>query len=183
MKTFNLPNAVTLLRILFVPFFVALLIYQNYRYALYIFVIAGLSDALDGFIARKTHSQSELGMLLDPLADKLLLAASFIVFAYIHLIPVWFTVIILSRDLFIIIGWFLMFLVFTVKTVHPSIIGKTANALQIFLVAYILLDRTIPASLKGVGIILWVTAFFAIVSGVHYIYKGLSYANGKSGHQ
>lgn len=174
----NLPNTITLMRIILIPFFAAFLIYHYYHCALYIFIIAGLSDALDGFLARKLKLQSDLGRLLDPIADKLLVVSSLVLFTYSGWIPVWFTIAVLSRDLFMFTGWIVMFLLYSTKTVQPSIIGKSASALQMCLIAYVLIDRTVPAPLPGKAILIWVTAALTIVSGLHYIYRGMRHVNG-----
>ncbi|UCG79012.1 MAG: CDP-alcohol phosphatidyltransferase family protein [Nitrospirota bacterium] len=157
------------------PVFVALLIYHNYRIALVVFISAALSDSLDGYLARRLGVFSEIGKLLDPIADKLLLIASFIVFTHLEWIPVWFTVIVLSRDLFIVIGWFMLYLIYDATSVSPTKSGKITIACQMFLVGYVLLERSIPFSLSVTFPLLALTAAVTILSGMQYIYKGLSY--------
>ncbi len=173
----HIPNFITVLRIVLIPLFVALILYERYYYSLYIYIIAGISDTLDGYLARKLESFSELGKLLDPIADKFLLITSFVLFTYLEWIPVWFTVTVLSRDLFIVIGWVLMFLIFNTRTVQPSITGKVSIAIQMVLVGYILLGNTISHDLAGTEILIWASAVFTVVSGLQYIYRGLNYGD------
>ncbi|GBD99850.1 CDP-diacylglycerol--glycerol-3-phosphate 3-phosphatidyltransferase [bacterium BMS3Abin07] len=172
----NLPNIVTLIRIILIPFFIAFLLYHYYHNALYTFIIAGLSDILDGYLARKLKSHTEIGKLLDPIADKFLLTASFIVFTIIGWIPVWFTIIVISRDIFITIGWVLRYLIYGTKSVQPSIIGKSAIALQMFLVGYILLNNILQEKLIGGEYLILIVAILTITSGIQYIYRGLTYS-------
>jgi cardiolipin synthase len=179
----NLPNIMTLIRIALIPFFIAFLLYHNYEYALYIFIFAGLSDALDGYLARKLRSFTEIGKLLDPIADKFLLTASFLVFTYLGLIPIWFTVTVLSRDLFIVIGWILMFLIWDTRAVQPSGTGKAAIALQMLLVGYTLLGKTLSVELPLHEVLMWITVILTITSGSQYIYRGLTYSNDHKGNK
>lgn len=158
------------------PFFVALLLYHKYEYALYIFIFAGISDTLDGFLARKLKSQTEIGKLLDPIADKFLLTSSFIVYTYIDWIPIWFTITVLSRDLFIVIGWVLMYMIFETKSVQPSNIGKLAIAVQMIMAGYVLLEKTLSFTSTLFQPLLWITAILTIISGLQYIYRGLTYS-------
>lgn len=173
----NLPNLITIIRIVLIPFFIAFLLYHNYEYALYIFIFAGLSDTLDGYLARKLRSFTEIGKLLDPVADKFLLTASFVVFTYLGMIPLWFTVIVLSRDLFIVIGWILMFLIWNTKAVQPSAAGKASIAMQMFLIGYTLLGKTLSMTLPLNDALIGATVLLTILSGSQYIYRGLTYSN------
>jgi cardiolipin synthase len=179
----NLPNLITVIRIVLIPFFIAFLLYHDYEYALYIFVFAGFSDTLDGYLARKLKSFTEIGKLLDPIADKFLLTASFVVFTYLGMIPLWFTVIVLSRDLFIVIGWILMFMIWNTKAVQPSLAGKASIALQMLLVGYTLLGRTLSMALPLSEVLMWVTIILTILSGSQYIYRGLTYSNDHKGNE
>lgn len=174
-----LPNAISIFRIVLIPFFAALLIYHRYHYAFITFVIAGVSDALDGFLARRLQLQSELGKLLDPMADKLLVVTSFLILTYSSWIPAWLTITVISKDLFVFTGWILLFLLFNVRTVQPTLIGKTANALQMILIAYVLLDKIIRYALPMQSSLMIATAVLTITAGLQYLYKGLSYTNGE----
>ena len=100
----NVPNLLTLLRIILSPVIVILLIQGAFFKALIVFIVAGITDALDGFLARVLHQQTVLGAYLDPIADKALLASSFITLSVLHIIPGWLTVIVISRDFIILLG-------------------------------------------------------------------------------
>src|ERR671934_121529 len=95
----GLANRLTVLRILLIPVFVALLVYRKPRLALAVFALAALTDLLDGYVARRQGSQSRLGAFLDPLADKLLLTASFATLTYLRVLPAWIMIVVISRDL------------------------------------------------------------------------------------
>ena len=105
----NLPNILTLLRVLLIPLFVILIINKHLDWALLTFAIAGITDGLDGLIARLTHQRTELGAYLDPIADKLLLFAGFISLAIIEVIPSWLVVIVIARDVIILMGFLVMY--------------------------------------------------------------------------
>ena len=100
----NLPNYITLVRIVLIPFFIDLMIYGYYQAALAVFIAACVTDALDGLIARVTNSITELGALLDPIADKLLILASFVTLVLMDMLPVWLVIIVVSRDVILILG-------------------------------------------------------------------------------
>lgn len=177
MSLVNIPNSITLFRIFLVPCFALFLIYDYHHYALSAYVVAGFSDALDGILARKLHMQTELGRFLDPLADKMLVVTSFIMFTAFGWIPAWLTITVLSKDLFILTGWILLFLLFNKKAIQPTIIGKTANALQMVLIGFVLLARMLRVSLPGMPVLLFLTTLFTILAGLHYLYRGLKQAH------
>lgn len=173
MGVLNLPNTLTITRIVIIPIFITAVIYKRYDYALYLFVIAALTDTLDGLIARLTNQKTVLGTFLDPLADKFLLVTSFILFSINGLLPKWLTITVISRDIIVIIGWVLIYLITHTSNVEPTITGKAAIAMQLILLCYVLLEINI-ASLPGINkVLIWATAALTIVSGLHYIYRGL----------
>src|SRR5262249_32596998 len=100
----NIPNSLTILRILLIPVYIGLLVYAEYDYALLVLLLAGMTDALDGTIARVANQRTRLGAFLDPLADKLLLTSGFLTLSSIHLIPTWVTILVVSRDLMLLLG-------------------------------------------------------------------------------
>src|SRR5437879_13047400 len=105
----NLPNALTVLRILLIPFFIGFLTYGHYLWALWTILVAGITDILDGVIARMANQRTKLGAYLDPLADKLLLTSAFVTLAILHLVPIWVAIVVLSRDLIIVAGTLLLY--------------------------------------------------------------------------
>ncbi|MBI4691383.1 MAG: CDP-alcohol phosphatidyltransferase family protein [Nitrospirae bacterium] len=172
MGVLNLPNTLTIARIVIIPLFITAVLYGRYDYALYLFIIAALTDTLDGLIARLTNQKTVLGTFLDPLADKFLLVTSFIVFSINGWLPKWLTITIISRDIIVITGWLLIYLITHTSKVEPTITGKTAIAMQLILLCYVLLDVNI-ASLPDIHtVLIWITAVVTIISGLHYIYRG-----------
>ncbi|MCA1838133.1 MAG: CDP-alcohol phosphatidyltransferase family protein, partial [Actinobacteria bacterium] len=132
----NIPNSLTILRILLIPVFVGLLVYEEYSYALIVLLIAALTDALDGTIARVANQRTPLGAILDPLADKLLLTSGFVTLAVLHLIPLWIAILIVSRDIIITTGALLLRLTDSDMDMSPTLLGKGTTLFQ---VAYMIL--------------------------------------------
>lgn len=177
MKIVSIPNILTLIRIIIIPIFVTALVYKRYDYALYLFAGAAVTDALDGFAARFAGQKTELGAFLDPLADKSLLITSFILFSMYGWIPTWLTIIVISRDIIVVFGWFLIYLVYSRTKVEPSLIGKAAIASQLLLVAYALLDLNTKLLNAPSETAFWTVAGLTIASGLQYAYRGLKGAN------
>lgn len=177
MGILNLPNTLTITRIILIPLFVTSVIYRRYDYALYLFVIAALTDMLDGLVARLKDQKTSFGNFLDPLADKFLLVTSFIVFSIYGLVPTWLTITIISRDIIVVTGWVVLYLVTHRAEVEPTITGKTAITFQLVLICYILLDINVPALPDIQKALIWITAVFTIMSALHYIYRGLKQTN------
>jgi cardiolipin synthase (CMP-forming) len=176
----NVPNALTLVRILTIPAFLILLTSGRPALALAVFVAGGITDALDGAIARLTNTKTELGAILDPLADKLLLLSSFSVLAVMGLVPPWLTVLVLFRDVFLVAGYFFLF-VFTGAwiTVRPSVIGKLTTFFQLASVTLVLVGVSFPDALPPT---LSKTLFIAAgtttaLSGLQYMLRGLTWLN------
>jgi len=177
----NIPNLLSLLRIILVPIIVIFLIQDEYVKALIVFVLAGLTDALDGTLARLLNQQTELGAFLDPLADKVLLSTSFIALSIFRLIPGWLTVIVISRDLIILIGIMTLSMMSVKYEIKPIFVSKITTALQIITVFLALLLKTVMLDIIHhydiVTILAWITAFFTILSGLMYISKGIGFLN------
>jgi len=172
-RVLNLPNSLTIARIVIIPLFIIAVIYKRYDYALYMFIVAALTDTLDGFIARLTNQKTALGTFLDPLADKFLLITSFIVFSMNGWLPKWLTITVISRDVIVITGWVLVYLITHTSNVKPTVTGKAAIAMQLILLCYVLLDINVgflPNDIQNV--LIWLTAALTIISGLHYIYRG-----------
>ena len=126
----NIPNFLSLLRIILVPVFVIFIIQDSYIKALIVFTIAGLTDALDGTLARLLNEQTKLGAFLDPLADKLLLSTSFISLSIFGLIPGWLTVIVISRDFIILLGIVILSMMSITYEIHPVFNSRHRLALH-----------------------------------------------------
>ncbi len=175
MKYLNIPNSLTTLRIVLIPLFVGALVYRRYDNALVLFIVAAVTDFLDGLIARAGNQQTELGRFLDPLADKFLLVTSFVLFAVYDLVPKWLTITVISRDAIIMTGWLIEFFLTRSTRVEPSILGKLATASQLTLLAYILLVKNLQEGLlPDPSPLVALTALLTVLSGVHYIYRGLA---------
>src|SRR6266567_3765587 len=179
-RIITLPNVLTIIRMVLIPVFVSMLFYQRFVLALLIFVIAGITDGLDGLFARRFRQQSQLGRILDPIADKLMLVTSFVVLSMRgvfptplpHLpIPFWVTITVLSRDVFILIGAAAINIVTGFRNFRPSFPGKVSTAVQIVAVAAVMLAARVRIG-AGYYLPTLYTAVFAlaIFSGVHYVF-------------
>ena len=175
----NIPNTLTLIRIILVPVFVILLMQGSFSYALLVFVIAGVTDGLDGFLARILKQQTILGSYLDPLADKALIATAFVALSILDIIPGWLTVIIISRDCIILLGVSVLSLMSVSFEIRPAYVSKATTVLQLFTVFLVLMSRCLPGYINHMMIetFFWITAFFTVVSGLNYISKGIKFIN------
>jgi cardiolipin synthase len=179
----TVPNLLTMLRMVLIPVFVSLLFYQRFYWALAVFVLAGVTDGLDGLLARRFNQKSQLGSILDPIADKLLLVTSFIVLALpsispqqqppSHLpVPFWVTTAVISRDVFILVGAAAINIVTGFRSFRPSLLGKLNTVVQIVAVVLILIAAGIPSYISGYYLpTVYVAVFMlAILSGIHYVF-------------
>jgi len=171
--TVNIPNILTVLRILVTPLFVICLIRELHGLALLIFVFAGVSDGLDGLIARMFNQRSELGAVLDPIADKLLLTAAYISLGILKDIPGWLTVIVISRDVLIVIGIAVLTFANISFDIRPSLISKWTTLFQILMIAVTLLGFHFRGAEIVKPVLVWATAVMTALSGLHYTYIGL----------
>lgn len=172
----GLANGLTVLRILLIPVFVSLLVYRRPGAALVVFSVAALTDLLDGYVARRSGSQSRLGAFLDPMADKLLLTASFVTLTYLKALPFWITAVVISRDTILVVGALLVHMVGGRIYPKPTWVGKAATFFQILTVLTGLLARYFRVHLASTAI-LWLAALFTIASGVQYIVQGMRFLN------
>ena len=176
----NVPNALTLVRILTIPGFLILLTSGRPGLALAMFVAGGITDALDGAIARLTDTKTELGAILDPLADKLLLLSSFCVLALMELVPNWLTVLVLFRDVLLLAGYLFLF-VFTGQwiEVRPSVVGKMTTFFQLGSVTLVLVSVSWPDALPtGIRSGFFIAAGTTTgLSGLQYLLRGLTWLN------
>ena len=171
-----LPNYLSMLRIALVLPIAWLLWQHQVMSAFWLMLLAGFSDALDGFLARRYGWQTELGTLLDPLADKFLIAAMYLVFTLQGLIPMWLVVLILTRDILILLGAGVYRGVFGDLTVNPSLLSKTNTALQILVVLMLMVSQ-MPIGDLGPGLLTFLQAYtfpslaaLCIASGCHYLF-------------
>lgn len=172
----NLPNILTLFRIILLPFFVAAFLYNSYRYALIIFIIGGVSDILDGFLARIMKQTSDFGKMLDPVADKFFLITSFVLMGTYGILPKWISVIVISRDLIVITGCLILYFLTNHLTIEPTMMGKLSNALQFILVGLALVTLNLDNEIPVPELFLILVALVTSVSGLHYVYRGMKVA-------
>jgi len=162
-----------------IPLFVIFIINKNFGWALITFVIAGITDGIDGLIARITHQRTELGAYLDPIADKLLLFSAFITLAIVEIIPSWLVVIVITRDIIILVGFLVMLLTGYHPKINPRLLSKMTTAFQILTIVLFLLTGYYP-TLKQLSLIaVYATAIITILSGTQYIYIGTRILNEK----
>lgn len=177
----TVPNMLTVFRMVLIPVFVTLLFYQRFILALAVFVIAGLTDGLDGLLARRFQQQSQLGTVLDPIADKLMMVTAFIVLSMrsifpqplpSHLpIPFWVTIAVISRDVFIVVGAAAINVMTGFRGFRPSWLGKVNTTVQIIAIAIIMFAASVPYYTGYYLPTLYVIVFtFAVTSGLHYIF-------------
>ena len=174
----NLPNLLTILRIALLPFFLFFLVDGRYEAALVVFFIGSISDALDGFVARRFHQVTELGKLLDPIADKIFLVASFTAFYLLDLLPLWLFLIAIIKDLTILTGSAFIHLKHKKLDIDPTFAGKTSTAFQMGTVLLILLHglgyvtkEILLAAMIATAILLFYSIFSYVIIGIR-IYKG-----------
>jgi cardiolipin synthase (CMP-forming) len=173
----TIPNLITLFRIILTPLFIIFLIQGNYGKALAVFILAGVSDLADGLIARTWQQKSRLGSYLDPLADKILMAASFVTLSIYHLIPSWLTVVVLSRDVALALGVLIFRLADIPLVIRPTLAGKWTTTFQLVTVGFVLLSKIVtipPLLLLG---LFWVTGALTAISGMQYFYSGIKQMN------
>ena len=173
----NVPNILTLVRLLLTPLFVILLLRDQTTPALLVFTLAGISDGLDGLIARYFNQRTVLGAYLDPIADKVLLVSAFICLAILKALPEWLAVIVLSRDILIVIGIAVFTLTEKPLRIQPSLVSKCTTAAQLILVFVVLLAPVFSGSRVIQTPLLWLTAALTMISGFHYLYIGMHMLN------
>ena len=171
----NLPNILTVTRILLTPLFVIFLLRDMFGFALLVFTVSAISDALDGLLARYFNQRTELGAYLDPIADKLLMTAAYVSLAVLKILPSWLTVIVISRDVLIALGFAIFALTNQHVEVKPSPVSKCTTVAQLTTVILILLDTQLTGLQSLIPVLYWVVAVLTIISGLHYVYIGLNF--------
>lgn len=165
------PNQLTLLRMVFLPFIIIHLVNGHNFWALVLFVLAGVSDGLDGLLARLLKQQTKIGQYLDPMADKLLLSTMFLVLSVLHRIPWKFTVLVFSRDMCIVIVGALLYIAAGLRDFRPSMFGKANTFAQVAAVFFVLLLPVHHVAWVAIARLTFLRAtfIFTIVSGLHYV--------------
>ena len=167
-------NQLTLLRMLLIPAFVILVVYGEMGWALLAFLVAGITDALDGLIARWTGQKTTLGAWLDPTADKLLLVSTFIVLTLpgiglVSRIPVWLTVCLISRDLTIVVTVIIVNLAIGRRTFRPTLLGKIATGIYIATGLVFLVVNYLGRPSPVTDVMVYLSLIITVFSALHYI--------------
>ena len=182
MATLTLANQLTLVRLLLVPVLVILVIYGRSGWALITFILAGVTDGLDGIIARRSGGPTSLGALLDPMADKLLLVSTFVVLTLPSLdlanrFPIWLTVLVISRDVIIVLTVAVVNLAVERFTFPPSHLGKIATFVYILTGSVTLLFNYLDRPSVVVEAAIWASLAVTLASGFHYIFHAARLVN------
>jgi cardiolipin synthase len=189
----TVANQLTMIRMVMIPLLVTLILSNHSGWAFVVFILAGVSDALDGILARRMRQSSRLGAFLDPTADKLLMTACFVVlsipdhpksipdFEIANHLPVYLTIVTISRDVFIVMIALLIHLSSGIRSFPPTSLGKLTTATQLLTVGVVLLanaiDQPLPILVAGLG---WITMAMTVSSGLHYIYHAARLAESAS---
>jgi cardiolipin synthase len=165
------PNQLTLMRLIFVPFIIMTVLDGHWTAALILFVLAGISDGLDGLVARMLQQKTLLGQYLDPIADKLLLSGLFLVLSMVRQIPWRYTVLVFSRDICIVATAAILYTVANFRDFRPSIFGKANTGAQIGALLFVLLNQVHGAQwiFWTRRSFLWLVFALTLLSGIHYI--------------
>jgi len=180
-RIITVPNLLTVFRMVLIPVFVTLLFYQRFEFALVVFVVAGITDGLDGLLARRFDQQTQLGTILDPIADKLMMVSAFVVLSMrsvfpqpipSHLpVPFWVTVAVISRDVFIIVGAAAINIMTGFRGFRPSWLGKLNTTVQIVGITIIMFAASVPYYTGYYLPTVYAAVFaLALFSGLHYVF-------------
>jgi cardiolipin synthase len=179
----TLPNFITIARLIGVPLIVWLMIADRFIEATVIFILAGLSDAADGFIAKRFNASSELGAYLDPVADKALLVSVFCTLGFKGSLPAWLIILVVSRDLFIIGGMLLAYVLGSPMAVKPLWVSKVNTVAQIVLIAFVMGDRSGIAVFQPLILLIVIAvAFLTVASAAAYLVEWVRHMAGGPGH-
>jgi cardiolipin synthase (CMP-forming) len=167
----QLPNLITLSRIALTPALVLVLSDGNYPLALLIFTVAGLSDGLDGFIAKRFHFASRLGAILDPVADKFLLVSAYVMLTVLGHLPLWLVIVVVFRDLLIVSGYLVYTSMYGPVQMRPSWLSKINTLLQIVLVVAVLAEQAASQNFPdAIRMLAYAVLVSTIGSGAHYLW-------------
>jgi cardiolipin synthase (CMP-forming) len=173
----NIPNSLTILRILLIPVYIGFMTYGQFGYALLSLLLAGFTDAIDGPIARKLDQRTKLGTFLDPLADKLLLTSGFISLSTLHLVPSWLAILVVSRDIILLLGTAVAHLTNSPIDITPTFWGKGTTLLQLTYVLLVVLMTWKGHAVAILTPLVVAMVAFTLASGLHYLYRGYRYTS------
>ena len=167
----QIPNILTLSRIAAAPVLILLLRNENYEFALILFILAGITDGLDGWIAKRFDFTSQLGARLDPLADKTIIISAYLMLVVLGDLPFWLVTLVIFRDLIIVGGYLVLSTLDGHIPMQPTMTSKTNTVAQISLVIAVLLENTAWLALPNVSVILvYIVAVLTVVSGAQYVW-------------
>lgn len=177
-RVMTLANQLTFLRMVLVPLFILLVVYGHLGLAILTFFMAGVTDLLDGLIARRFGQKTPLGTFLDPIADKLLLVSAFVVLSLdgINLavrIPLWLTITVISRDLILVLSVLTINLTVGRRLYPPSMAGKLTTFSQLALIMTVLVSNLFSYSIPGLSLLIFATLALTLASGLHYMARGM----------
>lgn len=165
----TIPNFITLGRVILVPVIFYLLVSNEIKAAFFLFVLAGVSDGIDGFLAKRYGWETELGAYLDPMADKLLLVSMFVALGVQGLLPVWLAIAVVSRDILIVLGVVLAWVLGQPVSIQPLLISKINTTAQIVLAATVLADEGFGLSQGQLrNVLVWITGALTLASLAAY---------------
>ncbi|HEV3200341.1 MAG TPA: CDP-alcohol phosphatidyltransferase family protein [Bryobacteraceae bacterium] len=177
-RWFNLPNLLTLVRLVLVPFVIQAILEGRHFLALLLFAIAAVTDAMDGAAARYFALTTQAGAYLDPIADKCLLSGVFLAMAVARIVPWWFVAVVFGRDLYILIGAAAIWLMSPIREFPPSVWGKTSTFVQILTAVTWMARDVLELSALNLlsAVMLWLCMVFTLWSGIHYTWRGVQLA-------
>jgi cardiolipin synthase len=174
----NIPNAITVVRIILVPVMLYFLVEGRELLALLVFLTAAISDGLDGLIAKVLHQQTRLGAFLDPIADKFLLSTAFIVLAVLGSVPIWLAIMVVSRDLLIMTGIGILAWDNDFPEIKPTVDGKITTLLQISTIGFLLAQQYVGPYQRLHFPLIAITGLFTAISGTRYMLIGFRLIGG-----
>ncbi len=181
LRPLTVPNFLTLLRMAMVPFFVLAVSDASFELALWIFVVAGITDALDGFVARRMDMRSLIGAYLDPIADKMLITMAYIVLTVPQgqavVIPLWLTILALFRDFVIMVVAVVLYQVEGLREFPPSFLGRATTFAQVITVSIVLLANVVQIPSLVPTSCFYLSFLLVILSGFNYIYRVSSFVD------
>jgi cardiolipin synthase len=171
-RIWTVPNLISFLRLGFIPLFLILVLYEEYRWALLVLFVAGFSDGIDGLLARTLHQKSALGAYLDPIADKLLLCSSFIALSLEKKIFWWLTVMVISRDILMLVVAAVILIIMGYRPFPPTLLGKATTFFEIAFIFLTVFTAAYPSDRLTLPLhyLAYLVAVLVTVSGFHYCF-------------
>lgn len=179
--TKNIPNLLTGIRLLLIPMLLYLLYTGNFHGSLYLIILMGLTDALDGWLAKRLDCVSRFGEFFDPICDKLMLVSVTVLLAYMELLPVWLVLLIIVRDLIIVVGGTTYYLCVEKFRASPSMLSKANTFFQLLLVVIVIYSQINAIPQQWIGGLINIVALTTLLSGLGYIWTwGISAVKAKT---